>query len=106
MIRAPLCIALHLNAPRDREKPPGIALAAARGRQPHPADLDTLAPPFGALLLYPPGLDGNEDADRAARLAVRAALALRGTAVIFTRPHLAGAAETWLRDTAEGCDHG
>jgi hypothetical protein len=80
-----------LPEPRPH-KPRVVAVAAAIGRAPLLSDLDT-KPPGGAMLPYPPA-----DPAHALMLAdaARAALAIGGTAVVFTNPHLAADAEGWL----------
>ncbi|WP_376091232.1 hypothetical protein ACE7GA_21350 [Roseomonas sp. CCTCC AB2023176] len=93
----------HLLPAGEDEKPHAVAIAAAMGRTPHAEDLNRLAPPRGVMLPFPPA-DGTHDADM--REAAAVALASGGTAVAFTRPHLAAEAERWLREAAEGARHG
>lgn len=93
MMGTPVQIRVELLPERRSHKPRGVAVAAAIGRAPLVSDLDTMPPPRGAMLPYPPA-----DAAHGAVLAdvARTALMGGGTAVLFTAPHLAASAEQWL----------
>lgn len=86
----------------DAGKPPVAAVAAAIGRAPSLSDLDTMPPPLGAMLPYPPEPSLARQCERAARDALGAG----GTVVVFNAPADAAAAERWLRSVAEDFNGG
>jgi hypothetical protein len=93
MSGSPMQIRVEVLPEQRRHKPRVVAVAAALGRPPLVSDLDTMPPPRGAMLPYPPA---PSVAARCVTTA-RKALVMGGTVVMFAAPHAVAAAEQWLR---------
>ncbi|MBP0466210.1 hypothetical protein J5Y09_19950 [Roseomonas sp. PWR1] len=92
MSGAPLQIRVEVLPEPRPHKPRVVAVAAAIGRAPLLSDLDTMPPPRGAMLPFPP--PPNAAADFAT--IARTALEMGGTVALFVSRHDAAAAERWL----------
>jgi hypothetical protein len=78
----------------DKRKPRLVVVAAAIGRSPQLSDIDTMLPPRGAMMPYPPA--PSVAAESAAR--ARKALALGGTVLLCAVPHAAAGAQKWIKE--------
>lgn len=77
----------------DKRKPRLVVVAAAIGRSPQLSDIDTMPPPRGVMMPYPPAPKvAAESAIRA-----RKALALGGTVLLCVPPQAATEAQQWIR---------